>query len=106
MCPPQDDGVGKEDSIGSAGSLAQSRGVQEVWPEGDLSGNTHSPHSALSLLSLADSEEEDSSEYTSLTMFLAAMGLHDWAPKVDTMADMGSISSTNVVFRPNEPFIV
>jgi hypothetical protein len=35
---------------------------------------------ALTLL--ADSEEEDGAEYTSLTMFLAAVGLHDWAPKV------------------------
>jgi len=58
----QDEG----DSIGSAGSLAQPRGVAEVWgEEGELS----------------DSEEDDSAEFTSLTMFLAAIGLHDWAPK-------------------------
>ena len=30
---------------------------------------------------ISDSSEEDSAEYTSLTMFLAAIGLHDWAPK-------------------------
>jgi len=54
------------DSIGSAGSLAQPRSVPEVWgEEGELS----------------DSSEEDNAEYTSLTMFLAAIGLHDWAPK-------------------------
>jgi len=59
----QEDGDKKEDSIGSAGSLAHSR-VTEVWGEGE-----------------SDSEEDDSTEYTSLTMFLAAIGLHDWAPK-------------------------
>ena len=32
--------------------------------------------------STPDSEEDDSAEFTSLTMFLAAIGLHDWAPKV------------------------
>jgi len=64
----QEDGDKKEDSIGSAGSLAghSSHGRPEVWPEdGELS----------------DSEDEDSGEYTSLTMFLAAIGLHDWARK-------------------------
>ena len=34
------------------------------------------------MIAIPDSSEEDSAEYTSLTMFLAAIGLHDWAPKV------------------------
>ena len=33
------------------------------------------------IITASDSSEEDSAEYTSLTMFLAAIGLHDWAPK-------------------------
>ena len=33
------------------------------------------------MIMISDSSEEDSAEYTSLTMFLAAIGLHDWAPK-------------------------
>ena len=79
----QDEG----DSIGSAGSLAQPRGVAEVWgEEGELSGATHASiirwTKAVIIPSTPDSEEDDSAEFTSLTMFLAAIGLHDWAPKV------------------------
>ena len=35
-----------------------------------------------------DSSEEDNAEYTSLTMFLAAIGLHDWAPKVGILSKL------------------
>jgi len=60
----QDDG--KDDSIGSAGSLAhrnvQNERLTDVWQEED---------------ELTD-DEETGMEYTSLQMFLAATGLTDW----------------------------
>eukprot|EP00090_Calanus_glacialis_P023344 TRINITY_DN36017_c0_g1_i1.p1 TRINITY_DN36017_c0_g1~~TRINITY_DN36017_c0_g1_i1.p1 ORF type:complete len:462 (-),score=160.69 TRINITY_DN36017_c0_g1_i1:134-1519(-) len=61
----------KEDSIGSAGSLAhrseKSNGkMSEVWEDDD---------------ELSDSDSGSGGDYTSLQMFLAAVGLHDWTPK-------------------------
>jgi len=61
----------KDDSIGSAGSLAhrseRSKGkMSEVWEDED---------------ELSDSDSGSGAEYTSLQMFLAAVGLHDWTPK-------------------------
>jgi len=61
----------KEDSIGSAGSLAhrseKSRGgMNDMWEEED---------------DLSDSDSAPGAEFTSLQMFLAAVGLHEWTPK-------------------------
>jgi len=60
-----------EDSIGSAGSLAhrsdRNNGkISEMWEDEE---------------EMSDSDDASSPEYTSLQMFLAATGLHDWTPK-------------------------
>jgi len=65
----------KDDSIGSAGSLAnrsnksqERRQRQQIWEEEEDE--------------LSDELSDDESDYTSLHMFLAAHGLMDWAGKL------------------------
>ena len=63
----------KEDSIGSAGSLANrsvrsNERVQETYEEEEEEY-------------MSDADSMTGENYTSLHMFLAAMGLSDWSPK-------------------------
>ena len=85
-CAPQE----KEDSIGSAGSLANrsersQEKVEELWEdEEELSGETLARLACSGLKSdnyWTDADSMSGADYTSLAMFLAATGLHDWTQR-------------------------
>lgn len=81
----------KEDSIGSAGSLANrsersQEKVEELWEdeEEELSGETLDRLACSGLTSdnyWTDADSMSGADYTSLAMFLAATGLHDWTQR-------------------------
>ena len=60
--------------------------MSEVWEDDDeLSGdeetNDNEKYLYLILFPFPDSDSDSGGDYTSLQMFLAAVGLHDWTPK-------------------------
>ena len=58
--------------------------MSEVWEDEDeLSGdeNINQSKDGLTFKNILDSDSGSGAEYTSLQMFLAAVGLHDWTPK-------------------------
>ena len=60
--------------------------MSEVWEDDDeLSGeeeiNENKKYFSFTLFNFSDSDSGSGGDYTSLQMFLAAVGLHDWTPK-------------------------
>ena len=60
--------------------------MSEVWEDDDeLSGdqeiNENKKYFSFTFFNFPDSDSGSGGDYTSLQMFLAAVGLHDWTPK-------------------------